>query len=245
MGLDRNGPVVGICRLCGHTKKLTFEHVPPRGAFNDFARVYPPIDEVIANETQGTPLSGAGTPEPRGAGAYTLCGDCNSRCGRYARHFIEWAIGWRLAMDAQQNSPVVKLTQRIWRARVMKQIMAMFLSVNPPGFGELNPEVRRYVWNAEITGLPSRFRLYAALTNTLDARQAAITGHINRGDVAHYSEIAFAPVILLMTFDSKPPDSRLVDITSFASATYKSKQDTYLELPVLGFRSFLPGIYDK
>lgn len=27
--------IVGKCKLCGLEKELTFEHVPPKGAFND------------------------------------------------------------------------------------------------------------------------------------------------------------------------------------------------------------------
>ena len=30
-------PVIGKCRLCGETKKLTFEHVPPETTFNNYS----------------------------------------------------------------------------------------------------------------------------------------------------------------------------------------------------------------
>ena len=30
-------PIIGKCRLCGETKKLTFEHVPPETTFNNYS----------------------------------------------------------------------------------------------------------------------------------------------------------------------------------------------------------------
>ena len=29
--------IIGKCRLCGETKKLTFEHVPPETTFNNYS----------------------------------------------------------------------------------------------------------------------------------------------------------------------------------------------------------------
>jgi hypothetical protein len=244
MGLDRDGPVIDVCRLCGLTKALTFEHVPPRAAFNKFPRFYPPAQEVLARETQGTPLSGNVTLEPRGAGAYTLCADCNGRCSRYAQHFIEWAIAWSEAMDAQSTGNLVTLSRRIRRGRIMKQILAMFLSANPPDFGRINSEVRRYVKNAEETGLPPKLRIFAGLTRTLDARQAGITGFIGGdGRRATFSEIAFAPFVFMMTVSSTPPDERLVEITFLAQSGWNERQDTTLTLPVVEFSSAVPGLY--
>jgi len=57
MGLNRT-PVVDTCRLCGTRTQLTFEHVPPRGAFNDFPRWYPDTQELIDREISGKPVSG-------------------------------------------------------------------------------------------------------------------------------------------------------------------------------------------
>jgi hypothetical protein len=242
MGLHRT-PVVDICRLCGKWTQLTFEHVPPRGAFNDFPRWYPDTQELLDHEVSGKPMSGRITDEPRGAGAYTLCQRCNNKCSRYAQHFISLTVAWREALDAQVGK-LVSRTHRTWRARVMKQIMAMFLSANPPGFGQKNPDVRRYVSNAQEKGLPPSIRIHAALTRELDARQAGVTGYMNiSGPSSTFSEIAFAPFVLMMTIDSAPPDPRFVDITFFAASGYGDRQETHLQLPVLELYSAITGTY--
>jgi len=245
MALSRDRPVIDICRLCGITKPLTFEHVTPRGAFNAFPRYYPPAQELLANQVEGTPMSGNVTLNPTGAGAYTFCEKCNNKCGRYAMHFIEWAIAWRNAMDAQRPSNYVGLTQATRRARIMKQIMSMFLSANPPGFGAINPEVRRYVKNATSIGLPPALRVFAGLTPTLDARQAAVTGYLSlHRPSSTFSEIAFAPFIITMTIGSAPPDDRLRDITFLAQSGWDDRPDTTLELPVMEFTGPIPGVFN-
>jgi hypothetical protein len=66
-------------------------------------------------------------------------------------------------------------------------------------------------------------RVLAALTRDKDARQAGVTGMVDPGSGSNsvFSEIAFAPLILVLNFgDAKPPDARLRDITFFARAGF-------------------------
>jgi len=238
--------IVGICRLCASYGLLSFEHVPPRAAYNAYPRFYPDTREFINQRVAGGPAPTI-VHEPRGAGAHTLCGDCNNRCSRYARHFIEWAVAWQEALDSNAAAESVGTTQRCRRSRIMKQIVAMFLSANPPEMGRIHHDLRRFVWNAEHRGLPAGIHVYAALTRDPDARQAGVTGKMDmsgKGASSIFSEIAFAPLILVMTFnDAEPPDPRLLDITFFASAGYKEQPATELRLAVLRLRDIYPGAY--
>jgi|TARA_B110000967_G_scaffold118945_1_gene121677 hypothetical protein len=36
--MSRKKPEIGICRICKKEKKLTFEHIPPKVAFNKNTR---------------------------------------------------------------------------------------------------------------------------------------------------------------------------------------------------------------
>jgi hypothetical protein len=40
-----------ICHICGTYGKLSFEHVPPRAAFNDRRILHVAFEEIIATET--------------------------------------------------------------------------------------------------------------------------------------------------------------------------------------------------
>jgi hypothetical protein len=204
------------------------------------------MPQYMAHRYRGAPAPNW-TTEPEGAGARTLCVDCNTRkCARYALHFVAWAVGWQEALDREPAAQSIRLSQLIRRSRIMKQIVAMFLSANPPETGRINSGLRRFVWNAPQTGLPADIRVHAALTRDKTARQAGVTGQLNTetGDSSTYSEIAFAPLVLVMTFGSaRPPDPRLFDITFFASAGYYEQLTTELELNVLRLRDIYPGAY--
>lgn len=62
----------GSCRLCGVEGRLSFEHVPPRAAFNDRPILLYKFDEILNLGPDKTPSTG-GTIQQKGAGAYTLC----------------------------------------------------------------------------------------------------------------------------------------------------------------------------
>lgn len=58
----------GTCHICCENKKLTFEHFPPRSAFNDSKVMY------------------KGELMQRGLGKKTLCADCNNKMGSFYLH---------------------------------------------------------------------------------------------------------------------------------------------------------------
>jgi hypothetical protein len=82
--------VEGKCHICGTVGKLSFEHVPPKGAFNNKQVVRVGFDEAI---TLGPYDRLKGSIEQRGAGAYTLCERCNNNTGSwYAAWFADWCV---------------------------------------------------------------------------------------------------------------------------------------------------------
>ena len=238
--------VTGECRLCGIVKTLTFEHVPPEAAFNNYPRFHPNTREMIDARYRGGPAPST-VEEPRGSGAYTLCGDCNNRRGaRYAREFVDWAVFWQGALDSEPSADVITAASRCRRSRIIKQLALMGLCSSPPKTGSINDGVRRFVYTAPATGLPSDIRVFVALTRDKDARQAGGVGKLNTetGVASIFSEVAFAPFVSVMTLGGTPaPDQRLVDVTFFARATYNEQGTTSLTLPVLRLRDIYPGNY--
>jgi hypothetical protein len=70
MGED-TGP--GICHICLQWRKLTYEHVPPRRAYNQ----YPGVAHCL-NHPLGPKVPIGVTARFRaGMGVKTLCADCN------------------------------------------------------------------------------------------------------------------------------------------------------------------------
>ncbi len=237
--------VIDECRLCGITKQLSFEHVPPRAADNAATRFRPNTRELIDYRYRGGPAPSV-IEERRGCGAYTLCGPCNQRCGRYAVEFIQWARRWRELLSAHPSALLIKAAPWCRRSRVMKQTIAMMLSTSPPGTGRNIEGLRHYVWDATECALPTGVGVYAALTRSMDARQAGGAGKVDlTGGHSVFSEIVFHPLVLVMTMGgSRAPDTRLTDITYFALSRYDERQPTQLELSVLRPRGIYPGAYD-
>jgi 5-methylcytosine-specific restriction endonuclease McrA len=78
----------GTCHICGIKGKLTFEHVPPKAAFNDKPILLTTLEDAIAKGLE--PIT-KGETQQRGAGGHTLCGNCNNNTGGwYGNYFVEW-----------------------------------------------------------------------------------------------------------------------------------------------------------
>ena len=81
-------PPLGDCHICGTNGKLTFEHVPPRAAFNKWR-----VRRIPGSDLIGADLDSPSGGEicQRGAGGYTLCGQCNNETGGwYGDAFVDW-----------------------------------------------------------------------------------------------------------------------------------------------------------
>jgi len=237
---------VGTCHLCGETTSLTFEHVPPKAAFNNRPVVRAPLESLIKAQGLDGLDSIRGPQNQRGAGAYTLCGPCNNNTGKwYGPAYVDWAYQGLYALDHAQIAPSILFIFRVFPLRVIKQILCMFLSANPPGVGKHNHELARFVLNRQHKWLPTWIRIYVALTNSKRSRQAGLTGNLElgRGKMRLFSEISFPPFTYVMTHESEPPDQRLVDISHFGERGFQEWVDVPLALPILPVYTFFPGDY--
>jgi hypothetical protein len=72
--------IIDVCHICGVNGKLSFEHVPPRAAFNNRRVVKVGFDDAAHLGPDQVPR---GQIQQRGAGAYTLCESCNNWTGNW------------------------------------------------------------------------------------------------------------------------------------------------------------------
>ena len=244
VSMARKKQRLGPCHLCGEVGPLTFEHVPPRAAFNDRPVIRADYEKLL-NSRPGAKVRGP--VQQLGAGAYTLCARCNNTTGAlYAPAFIKWCgEGMRILSRAPNRQPA--LSYPIWASQLetIKQIVTMFFSVNAPTFQEANPELVRFVMNPRLRGLSPRYRIFTYFTATSDLRflGLSVAGDHIRMTMRVMSEIAFPPFGYLMTFDSAPPDSRLAEITHFAWGMPRTLTQMMLHARALHTASHLPGDY--
>lgn len=241
--------VTGVCHLCGVEGPLSYEHVPPRAAFNDRRIANHSGVDIIASWDPREELHRrkGGTINQRGSGGYTLCGRCNNKTGTwYAADFVRWAYQTAgIVARSEPGAGQLYLPHFIFPLRVLKQVIAMFFSTNGEGFHVKQPELVRFILNKEATGLPPHIRVYCYLNASPVVRSTGVFAAISleRGEGRVMSEFTFPPFGFVMAFEGAEPDASLVDITHFAWCRYNDWRDLWLRLPVLSLASPMPMDY--
>jgi hypothetical protein len=142
------------CRLCGEERQLTFEHIPPRAAYNRGRVSMLGIEDWLAHDAN------PGGPEPRrqilqrGSGAYSLCADCNNHTGRlYVPELSAWVHSGANALFGEsdlaaryrdrRDTVYAEMTiQGCKPGRFAKQVATMLLAMSPPELGDRFPGYR-------------------------------------------------------------------------------------------------------
>ena len=126
----------GKCALCGQECELTFEHIPPRAAFNNIPSKYYSAQEIL-NRHGKMPWDFSGlkyTKQQRGSGAYTLCAKCNNLTGTWYGNDYQDAImqigAALIELSERENKKVKIRINKIYALRFIKQVLSMFCSIN-------------------------------------------------------------------------------------------------------------------
>lgn len=233
----------GTCHLCGSIDKLTFEHVPPRGAFNDKTAVRVKGEQAMFLGPDTRPR---GEISQRGSGGYTLCRNCNTRTGNwYTRQFIDWCYAGVHSLERNGWKTPKLYCPSFYPLAVLKQIATMFFSVNPPEWRRAHEDLVRFVLNRESKQLPDdlRFFTYFNLRGKFRYVGTSVRGSLTGRDPIVLSEISFPPYGYVLTMKSEPPDKRLFEITSFADYEYEEEKTLTLSMKMLPTHMAFPGDY--
>jgi len=241
----------GRCAICGEVKDLTFEHIPPRRAYNDRTvsvlrgdkALNRRLDEVVQGQLQ-----------QRGSGAWITCADCNAKSGRwYVREYAQWVergvdvlskLGDADAQDARTDPRIIAVPfEGVRPLLFLKQVVYMILAVNGAGFSTAHPDLRRFVLNRDATGMSDACHFYLALTWGPGSRFVGITGAGGRNGVSLLSEVAFPPFSCVMCLEQPWHGLPVCDISEFARFTCTETTDIVMPL-LLGFTHLvLPSDY--
>jgi hypothetical protein len=247
-----------ICRICrSAVAKLSYEHVPPRAAFNEDPKTVYGLAEWLAREEDGT-MSG-GRIEQRGAGGRTLCERCNNNTGSWYGNELALAAraGARILLDVplkefdaltepQYGRVQIKQTDRHPHPlRFIKQIVTMLLATSPSELALNHPELGDFVADRNRTGLPDRYRFYLSLFAGPMARSTGVAERIDleRGRHDALVEVAFPPFAYVMTIDSEPEAIETCDVTEFTTVGYDQRADIELDLLIAFGHTPYPADY--
>jgi hypothetical protein len=242
MAKDREG----YCRLCGQYGKLSYEHVPPKSAYND---------QPIALYTFTDLVDGRGRTKFRqGLGAYTLCVRCNNLTGAwYGSAFAEWTRQGLEGLDKLRASgqQSILLPYYVRPLNVVKQIVIMALALGAVPTIAPSAALRRFVLNREERYLPTSDKLYVYHSVGGQPRLAAGMAVLNieTGSASYVrGEVALPPFGYLVS-DPLPqkPDlgaaEGLCEITWFADYAYDEYAALYLRIPGMETNGPVPVDY--
>jgi len=187
----KDKPITGRCHLCGQIKELTYEHIPPKKAFNNTKKFIYPGENILRRlKTTYFPwqLEEFGLEriqKQRGIGWYTLCKKCNNFTGHhYADSLINFIIQGYLNIKhygGENNLEANKFYsfefKKIKPLRIIKEIITMFFSINNPKFVLVHPDLQKFVLNVKKEGLnPRNYALYIYILKGSITRYVGITG---------------------------------------------------------------------
>lgn len=235
------------CRICGVLGPMTFEHVPPRAAFNSEMSIALDMKhylETVPHE----PISAARRQkQPRGSGGYHLCARCNNETGAlYVPAYVGWVMQGQRFRSTLGRTNSISLPFNILPGRIFKQILAIFACTCGPGLFNKNPQLRKLVLDRNARGLPDHLRMYAYIVDaeSQTSRTSGIAGIISPSGGHTVAEFAYPPFGYLLTFgDSPPPERGLMDITFFANHGYDAYRELHLRMPIRPVESFFPADY--
>ena len=253
--LPRAADSTATCRICGVAPATTREHVPPRAAGNTRSHRAPAFTTWLERESLDEDLRGP--THQGGIFGFTLCGECNSRSGRYATEYARWAGA---AVDLVRSLPespaeldampmLKELTVQLPRVQpsaFARQVLASFCTI--AGSWELTeqyPEVREIVLGDDPAQLAQPLDLSMGFFLGPHAFVAGPTVQVQTSDerwrwVASFAYPPFAFELTLAASDPAPA-SPLCGIADLLTVPASAHADVELQVPLTFAHTQYPG----
>lgn len=228
----------GICHICGREAELTFEHIPPKKAFNwHRAKIYNGYGAL--SKSQGEPAKYNNSQQ--GMGKYSLCQSCNNITGAwYAADYCNFAMS--VLHSRHQNKPLTHGDVVTYRFKdlsplqIVKQIVAMFCSVLPYqevhrlGFDKLLLERENNTINRELFDL--RMYLSSSENGQIMCGPTLVTSFIKK-EASWVADIGAYPFGFIMNLTPEIPVKYGISILDMFDVDYEDKWEFTLSLMYL------------
>ena len=241
----------GKCALCGRECTLSFEHIPPRSAFNSTpARPVCGMDILTDREKERMPWDTEGLRfenQQKGMGKYSLCESCNNNTGTwYGDAYVTFS---HIAHMALKNRTAEDLNgigfHEIYPLRFIKQILSMFCSINDPELPNLEP-IRKFVSDKYAVGLDkTKYKLCMYFTESNLIKHAGLSFVMktieNKIELMAMSEITAYPFGFILYFDpTENWEYHGTDITICADYDYDFKATIEMPWRIEEMNDFFP-----
>ena len=251
-------PRYGVCKLCGELSVLTYEHVPPRSAFNNTpARLIEGREVLKSLDSDRLPWEFSdlrGRIQQQGKGGYFLCRKCNENSGSwYVPFFTEYVQGVFGAIYS--NNGIEGVTAMQLRAEsirplaIFKEIMVLFCDINSGCFGDSN--LRSFLLEKNNTDMfdSKKYRVFCYIAKGPVFRMNGLSincHHVNthKPIFVEMTELSSFPLgfsLYIDLPDGYQPEG--CEITSFSQFHYEDSVSCEITLPVLESNVLFSGDY--
>ena len=232
----------GICHLCGEFKELTFEHIPPKAAFNDKPILIQKHEHLFDQKSY---LYGKSIRSNNGAGSHCFCADCNNKTGTwYARDFSNFVVQARDHFEKTENIFRLNLIDFDFKPlNVLKQILTMFIGIDHSKFLMNDNLLRKFILEKENKDLPDKYQIYIYNTISDKKRMYGIQWNNLNGIMNTHSEITFSPFGYFLAVESAPPISSMTNITDFKNYNFNESKGFVIPLIFLKTNKMFLGQY--
>ncbi|TGY66902.1 hypothetical protein [Dubosiella muris] len=221
----------GKCRLCQKEGKLTYEHIPPKNAYNGYPVKTLNLFEMHKdNNVNYMPWEidkMKGKIKQRGMGGYYLCKECNNLTGSwYAKYFGDFvkALGGIVSEYRDEWPEVGSFTiENVHYLAVFKQIITMFCVLNEHLTED--EQIRNYILERENGSFDwKKYRLFMYFRDGNYSRLCPLSINVsidNPGNPIFCSEISFFPVGFIL-YQDLPADQvgKGIEITNLSFYEY-------------------------
>lgn len=242
----------GICALCRKQfDNLTFEHIPPRAAFNAFP-AKPVTGEGILEDDR-MPWDTTGLPyknQQQGMGKYSLCQTCNNNTGSwYGEDYqVVTRVIHSILCESMDSKYQVFGIRGVHPLRFIKQVLSMFCSINNFEDKRINT-IRKFVSDKDAVGLDKlKYKVCMYLTKSELMKYAPLSVILRMGETKYeaiaLTEITAYPLGFIVYFD--PTDTFHYDgfdITHFADCHYDDIADIEMPLCIYEMNDIFPTCY--
>lgn len=232
---------IGICKICKEEKVLSYEHFPPRSAFNKNTRFFTiPSNEYFQKFTDY--LNGV-KPKYKinqgGLGDFCLCKDCNNFLGtNYVNDYINFAKICYSIIDKNKSFQSVKMIitkNDVNLKRFLKQVTAIFICNNDFWFTKEYHELLKFVENKESYELPDKYRFYLYLNNEGQIKNGFWSIDNVNGEIC---EFVFPPFGIVLNINNKNKITNIFEITNFKY--YDEEYDYEYEIILNKYPTYTP-----
>ncbi len=242
----------GKCALCRKECELTFEHIPPRAAFNS-TPAKPITGDKLIQQDERMPWETDGlryVNQQQGMGKFTLCEGCNNNTGAWYGN--DYNIIAHVIHDPFVNDDLDSIKgigiRDVYPLRFLKQVLSMFCSINNFEDSRID-ELRKFVLDKEKVGIDKeKYKIHMYFTESKMMKYAPLSVVMRMDEKSvesiAVSEITAYPLGFILYFE--PTDSWKydgIDITDFADCQYGCLADIEVPLCIKEMNDIFPLYY--